>query len=163
MNDGINLTEELRKQSIFRIEDNLRRLKGAFELLNEEEVWVKPSAASNSPGILILHMCGNLSYFIGTNLGNTGYVRNRPKEFVAQPSMGKDALLHRIDQAVSQAVQVITMLREPDLLQRKIIHGFEFTGVGILVNAVQHFAYHTGQILFWVKLKRDRDLQLSLW
>ena len=48
---------------------------------NEEDVWKIKEGISNSAGNLTLHLLGNLNHFIGATLGNTGYVRERDKEF----------------------------------------------------------------------------------
>ena len=48
---------------------------------SEEDVWKIKEGISNSGGNLGLHLLGNLNHFIGATLGNTGYVRERDKEF----------------------------------------------------------------------------------
>src|ERR1700690_4209536 len=48
---------------------------------NENDLWKIKEGISNSAGNLTLHLIGNLNYFIGATLGNTGYVRERDKEF----------------------------------------------------------------------------------
>ncbi|HEY5407636.1 MAG TPA: hypothetical protein VIJ92_11120 [Ginsengibacter sp.] len=48
---------------------------------NEEDIWKIKEGISNSSGNLTLHLLGNLNHFIGATLGNTGYVRERDKEF----------------------------------------------------------------------------------
>jgi hypothetical protein len=61
---------------------NLTKLKeelSAFK--NETDLWHTQGDVKNSPGNLALHLTGNLKHFIGAQLGNTGYVRNRDKEF----------------------------------------------------------------------------------
>ncbi len=61
---------------------DLNKLKmeiGAYQ--NEENLWKTDKNISNSAGNLCLHLIGNLNHFIGTHLGNTGYVRQRELEF----------------------------------------------------------------------------------
>ena len=48
---------------------------------NEENLWRTAPGISNSAGNLCLHLVGNLSAFIGAELGRTGYVRHRDLEF----------------------------------------------------------------------------------
>ena len=38
------------------------------------------------------------------------------------------------------------------------MQGFELSGVGVVMHAVEHFSYHTGQIAFWVKQLTQEDL-----
>ena len=49
--------------------------------LSDEQLWTRPFPYGNSVGNLILHLTGNLSTYIGAQIGGTGYVRNRPLEF----------------------------------------------------------------------------------
>jgi len=38
------------------------------------------------------------------------------------------------------------------------VQGFSFSGVGVIIHAVEHYSYHTGQIAFWVKQLKEKDL-----
>ena len=49
--------------------------------LSDEQFWTKPFAFGNSFGHLVLHLTGNLNYYIGTEIAGTGYVRDRDREF----------------------------------------------------------------------------------
>ena len=51
------------------------------EPLSLEQLWTQPHPYGNSIGNLILHLTGNLNYYIGAQIGGTGYVRQRPLEF----------------------------------------------------------------------------------
>lgn len=61
---------------------DLAQLEKELEMYpDESSVWKTTGAISNSAGNLTLHLIGNLRYFIGTQLGKTGYERDRPAEF----------------------------------------------------------------------------------
>ncbi len=45
--------------------------------LDEEQFWMNPYEYGNSVGHLVLHLTGNLSYYIGAQIAGTGYVRHR--------------------------------------------------------------------------------------
>jgi hypothetical protein len=45
--------------------------------LDEHQFWSKPFSYGNSFGHLVLHLTGNLNYYLGSQLLNTGYIRNR--------------------------------------------------------------------------------------
>jgi hypothetical protein len=65
-------------------ERDLNKLKEEINLYKEESnLWKIEKNISNSAGNLALHLIGNLHHFIGAVLGNTGYVREREKEFSA--------------------------------------------------------------------------------
>ena len=44
------------------------------------------------------------------------------------------------------------------LVKMRSVQGFSFSGVGIILHAVEHYSYHTGQIAFWVKQLKNKDL-----
>ncbi|HTA27684.1 MAG TPA: DinB superfamily protein, partial [Bacteroidia bacterium] len=48
---------------------------------NEGKIWQLTAGIKNSGGNLCMHICGNLQHFIGHVLGNSGYIRNRDREF----------------------------------------------------------------------------------
>jgi hypothetical protein len=45
--------------------------------LTDEQFWSKPFPFGNSFGHLVLHLTGNLSYYIGAQIAETG-LRSRP-------------------------------------------------------------------------------------
>src|SRR6266568_834007 len=51
------------------------------EPLTQEQFWQKPFPFGNSFGNLVLHLTGNLNYYIGAEIAGTGYVRDRDREF----------------------------------------------------------------------------------
>src|SRR5262245_20449787 len=63
------------------LRDGIRELAGP---LNEEQFWAKPTDPGNSVGHLVLHLTGNLNHFVGGQLGGTGYLRDREREFTEQ-------------------------------------------------------------------------------
>lgn len=49
--------------------------------LSNDHLWHKPYGYGNSVGHLLLHFTGNLNYYIGARIANSGYVRDRDREF----------------------------------------------------------------------------------
>ncbi len=72
------------------------------EPISTDQIWHKPYSYGNSIGNLILHLTGNLNYYIGTQIAGTGYVRHRDSEF-ADSGKPKDALLREFDAAPSKS------------------------------------------------------------
>jgi len=60
---------------------NLARVRELAAPLTEKQFWTKPYPYGNSFGHLVLHLTGNLNYYIGAQIANTGYVRDRAREF----------------------------------------------------------------------------------
>ncbi|MEI2737169.1 MAG: hypothetical protein V9F01_00120 [Chitinophagaceae bacterium] len=67
-------------------------------------------AISNSAGNLCLHLVGNLNTYIGAELGQTGYIRNRELEF-SQKDIPRNELIRKIEDTilvVSQSTSSLT-------------------------------------------------------
>src|SRR3982751_5959179 len=71
---------------------------------NEEDLWRTQGSVKNSSGNLALHIIGGLNYLIGTTLAQTGYVRNRDREFIRK-DIPKKVL-------VAQLKELIPMINE---------------------------------------------------
>ncbi|MGB6384111.1 MAG: DinB family protein [Terriglobales bacterium] len=75
--------------------------------LSEEQFWAKPFPFGNSFGHLVMHLTGNLSYYIGTQIAGTGYVRDRPLEFSETTRPSKAEVLRKFDQAIEMVLGTI--------------------------------------------------------
>src|ERR1700730_15487822 len=73
---------------------------------SEESIWKVTQDVKNSGGNLCLHICGNLQHFIGNVLGNSGYVRNRDKEF-SDKNIPVVELQKEIEQTIKVVVQTL--------------------------------------------------------
>src|SRR6202142_4798284 len=82
--------------------------------LSDEQFWSKPFPFGNSFGHLVLHLTGNLNYYIGAQIANTGYVRDRPREFSEAERPSKAEVLKRFDAAVEMVVRTIRAQAESD-------------------------------------------------
>jgi hypothetical protein len=72
--------------------------------LSDEQFWAKPFAFGNSFGHLVLHLTGNLNYYIGAQIAGTGYVRDRPLEFSEATRPSKAEVLKKFDQAIEMVL-----------------------------------------------------------
>jgi uncharacterized damage-inducible protein DinB len=118
--------------------------------LTTEQIWRRPYPYGNSIGHLLLHLTGNLNYYIGAQIAGTGYVRDRPKEF-ADPSMApKDETLDRFDRAIDLVLATLAAQQDDDW--QSAYHGVGSEDVrdrlGIFVRCVAHVDHHTGQIIY---------------
>src|SRR3989442_8676962 len=75
--------------------------------LSDEQFWTKPFPFGNSFGHLVLHLTGNLNYYIGAQIAQTGYVRDRPREFTDPNPPFKDEALKRFDDTVAMVLETI--------------------------------------------------------
>lgn len=56
---------------------------------------------------------------------------------------------------------MITNVNPDELLRKRSVQGYDLSAIGIVIHVVEHYSYHTGQIIFWTKLVKDKDLGLS--
>ena len=158
MTNEDKLVEELVKNALFRIDESTRMIQKSLTNISEEEFWQKPNASLNSIGNLILHLCGNITQYIISSLGETEDLRNRDHEFSAKETATKKEILKQLEQTVDIAKRVVFDTDISNLLKVRSVQGFTFSGVGVIVHAVEHYSYHTGQIAFWVKQLKNEDL-----
>ena len=119
--------------------------------LNDRELWVKPIEPGNSVGHLILHLTGNLNHFVGAQLGGTGYVRDREREFTETRPPDRASLLAGLDGAVATFARVVAGLNAERLVAPHPEARFGSV-LNTLVHLVSHFALHRGQMSYIARL-----------
>jgi uncharacterized damage-inducible protein DinB len=132
--------------------DKLRdEVKKVIEPLSDAELWQKPIEPGNSIGHLVLHLTGNLSHFVGAQLGKTGYVREREREFTEANLPSRAELLAGLDGAVATFRQVVGGLSaeqlaapHPEARLGQVLPG--------LLHLLLHFALHRGQMSYLSRL-----------
>lgn len=149
---------EFVNSSCFRLDENLRMVRKSFNLLPNEDIWRQPNPSSNSMGNLVLHLRGNITQYVISSLGGVADIRERDSEFYSNPGYTKKKLLELLAETVNEAKAAINHCGVDDLLRVRKVQGFSLSGIGIVIHVVEHFSYHTGQIAFWTKLLKDRDL-----
>ena len=130
--------------------DLARKVHDLAAPLSEDQFWRKPFAFGNSFGHLILHLAGNLNYYIGTQIAGTGYVRDRDREFTEAKHLPKQETLKRFDDAVAMVVKTIqaqsqkdwsaayTAVREEDAANR----------FNIFLRCASHLHLHIGHMIY---------------
>jgi uncharacterized damage-inducible protein DinB len=123
------------------------------EPLTDEQIWTRPYPYGNSIGHLLLHLTGNLSYYIGAEMGRTGYVRNRPLEFTDTSHAPKAELLAKFDAAIDTVAAVLQKQSEQDWSAAYTAKGFEDCGdrFTAFLRCAAHLSHHTGQIIYLCK------------
>ena len=118
--------------------------------LSEEQFWRNPFAHGNSVGHLVLHLTGNLSYYVGAQIAKTGYIRNRDLEFSEPQKLPKTEVLRKFDEAISMVIATVekqteaewtapySAEREPDSKNR----------ITLILRCASHLYHHVGQIIY---------------
>lgn len=158
MDKEARLVEEIVENALYRMDESTRMIKKSLAEISEDEVWQKPNPSLNSIANLMLHLCGNISQYVISSLGETEDKRNRDDEFSVTGGLTKDELFTKLESVVDDAKRVIFNVTPNQLVKMRSVQGFSFSGVGIILHAVEHYSYHTGQIAFWVKQLKNKDL-----
>jgi uncharacterized damage-inducible protein DinB len=147
----VDLTALARSALITELEELLQGVRELATALSEEEVWAKPIEPGNSIGHLMLHLTGNLNYFVGGQLGGSGYVRDREREFTEGRPPSKAITLANLEEAVATFRRVVAGLSAEQLAapHPETRFGSVFKA---LLHLVAHFAIHRGQMSYIVRL-----------
>lgn len=136
---------------------DLNKLKTEIESYRDEAaMWKVSGEIPNSGGNLALHLIGNLKSFIGANLGDSGYVRQRDLEF-SNKYTPRAELLQMIDETADVVAATLDKLTTEQLEQVYPIVVFAdrtepMTTLWFLVHLATHLNYHLGQINYHRRL-----------
>jgi uncharacterized damage-inducible protein DinB len=129
-----------------------RRIHELAEALSEDQFWKKPFPFGNSFGHLVLHLTGNLSYYIGALIAHTGYVRDRPREFADAAPPSKAEALKRLGEAVATAARTIRRQTPEDWSTQYAAVGTKASNrLAILLVCDSHMQHHIGQMIYLVE------------
>lgn len=145
--------------ALYRLDENTRMLEKSITQISEEELWQKPNESLNSIGNLVLHLCGNMTQYVISSLGNIPDTRNRALEFALENRFSSIVLLQKLYSTLDKVKSVIENTTAQELLRERKVQGFKLSGIGIILHVVEHYSYHTGQIAFWVKFLKNKDLK----
>ena len=152
------IMNQFKENALYRIDESTRMIEKSIAEITERELWQKPNESLNSIGNLILHLCGNMTQYVISSLGNEPDTRNREEEFTAVGGYSKNELFQKLTATVHKVKNTIAAASMEELQKNRQVQGFTLSGVGIIIHVVEHYSYHTGQIAFWVKLMRNESL-----
>lgn len=133
---------------------DLKKLKTEIEAYqNEEALWKIDKDITNSAGNLCLHLVGNLNTYIGAQLGNSGYIRQRDLEFSLK-DIPRSELIEQIEKTIGVVNSVLVKLSAEDLEKVYPIEplGYTMTTEYFLIHLYGHLNYHVGQINYHRRL-----------
>jgi len=140
MTDTINIVRVL---LIRELEAFIREI----DLVPDDAVlWKTPPGVTNSCGTLALHVAGNLQHYVGHVLGESGYVRNREREF-QQHEGTKAEIISELRRTIDAVDRTLLNLPRATLDQQypQSLGGVQpRTGV-FLFHLVSHTGFHLGQ------------------
>ena len=134
------------------------RIVDCIGRLSNEQIWARGSENENSIGNLVLHLCGNVQQWIVSGVGGENDIRDRDSEFAALGGINARELQHRLETTIQMAAAVIRTLPASRLPEIIIVQNYQKAVLEVIYTAVEHFAQHTGQIIFATKILTGRDL-----
>ena len=150
--------KDFKENLCYRIDESTRMVEKSLQEISFEELWRKPNNNLNSIGNLLLHLCGNMTQYAIASLGNLPDTRNRDEEFLTEGEFSKQELLLKLKNTVEKVKETLLTTTYEEFLRERNVQGFTLSGIGIIIHVVEHYSYHTGQIAFWVKLIKNKDL-----
>jgi uncharacterized damage-inducible protein DinB len=144
----------------FRLrEDYLIKIKAAVAELADDQIWWRPNEASNSIGNLILHLSGNARQWIVAGVGGADDARERASEFAERAPVSARGLLATLERTLDEVdaelakltLALATQASDAPLQRACQPQGFDQTVLDAVFHVVEHFSYHTGQIVVLAK------------
>jgi uncharacterized damage-inducible protein DinB len=130
--------------------------------LTDDQIWARGHENENAVGNLVLHLSGNVRQWIMHGLGGQPDVRVRDREFSAQGGMSAAELAALLSGTVGEATAVISAFPSEQLTRPYEIQARKVSGLEAVLNVVEHFAQHTGQIVYATKNLTGQDLGLVM-
>ncbi len=129
---------------------DLSTLRTEIEAYNDESaIWKVDGGITNSAGNLCQHLIGNLKHFIGAELGQSGYVRQRDLEFSTKGA-SREELIKGIEETRAVVDATLDKLTPADLeadYPKSVFADMQTMTTGyFLIHLATHLGYHLGQI-----------------
>jgi len=134
--------------------DYVHRVHALAERLSEEQFWTKPYPYGNSFGHLTLHLIGNLNYYIGAQIAETGYVRDREREFTEDGRPPKAEVLRRLDETVKMVIATLEAQSAESWSKEyaaENLSDFIRDRFSVFLRCATHFHHHIGQMIYLEK------------
>ncbi|MBB6004689.1 DinB family protein [Arcicella rosea] len=131
-------------------------LKEIEQYPDENLIWQTVKGTSNSGGNLALHLVGNLKTYIGKNLGNIDYLRNRELEFSAK-NIPRQEVLQAISETFEAVTITLTQLSQEEFSNTypENVLGYEMSTEYFLIHLHGHLTYHLGQINYHRRISSE--------
>jgi len=134
------------------------RIRDCLAKLSTDEIWARGHENENAIGNLVLHLNGNVRQWIISGVGGAPDTRSRDAEFAARGGIEIAELRERLESTVREAIAAIGKVKAARMTERVTIQKYEITVMEAIFQVVEHFAQHTGQIIFVTKMLTGEDL-----
>jgi hypothetical protein len=139
-----------------------QQIRECIEQLDDEQLWWRPNAQSNSAANLVLHLAGALQEFVCRRIGRFDYTRNRDAEFERRASASKRELRAIFDGAIEKCKATFDALSPASLSGPSTNPEYYSTLYEDLFGAAFHMAIHAGQIVYITKMFKEGAIE-GIW
>jgi uncharacterized damage-inducible protein DinB len=146
------------KFSADKLEQLHGRIQDCLGRLTPEQIWTRNSANENAVGNLVLHLSGNVRQWIGSGVAGLADHRERDAEFDARGGKEPAELSELLNTRVAEVTAIIRAVPAARLTERITPQGHDVTVLEAIAHVVEHFAMHTGQVIFLTKMLTGQDL-----
>jgi uncharacterized damage-inducible protein DinB len=143
-----------------KLQRNLAQIGRCARLLTREQTWLRANENCNAVGNLIVHLTGNVSQWIAGGIEGREVQRNRDAEFARREPLATDEILARLETVVDDAMAIIRGCGPQELAEPRRIQGYDVTVLAAIFHVVEHFSWHTGQIVHMAKALLDVDVSM---
>lgn len=145
--------------SINKLRQYDQRIATCVGGLTADQIWVRGGDNENAVGNLVLHLCGNVRQWIVSGVGGRADIRDRDAEFDARGGVASAELIRRLHATVEEATTVLEGVTADRLAERTTVQKYDVSVLEAVYHVVEHFAMHTGQIIFATKMLTGTDLE----
>jgi uncharacterized damage-inducible protein DinB len=146
------------KFSADKLEQLHGRIQDCLGRLTAEQIWTRNSQNENAVGNLVLHLSGNVRQWIGSGVAGLADHRERDAEFDARGGKEPAELSELLNTRVAEVTAIIRDVPAARLTERITPQGHDVTVLEAIAHVVEHFAMHTGQVIFLTKMLTGQDL-----
>ena len=154
----MSLEFEFTQFSVDKLEQLMGRLETCVRKLTPEQVWARGSENQNAIGNILLHLTGNVRQWILHGVAGEPDARVRDWEFSTREQASPADLLRNLRDSVTRIAVVLRSLSASELLEATTVQGYEGSKLAAIYHVVEHFAMHTGQVIFITKMLLGEDL-----
>jgi hypothetical protein len=158
----MNTEIEFLKQTSDRFKEAFDRSLKAINQLDAQQIWIRPSSESNSVGIILQHLIGNLKQWVCAGIGGVDFHRNRPEEFKDEAHPSRDEIVGKFIELAHAIEAVLNRIPADSLHSPRRIQGTDATVMSALLKALTHLEFHEGQILYIAKLLLN-EKYVEIW
>ena len=152
------LAGDFLRVSRHQLDTRRRRIEACLDRLTDAQIWTRRHDVENAVGNLVLHLCGNVEQWMVGGVGGKAVTRDRDAEFARREAMPAAELAARLRAVLGAADAVLETLTPDDLARPRTIQGYDVTVLHAIYHVVEHFAEHTGQIIWATKGLTGRPL-----